>query len=66
MKNDEKKIKKAAELLSERVDALEVSLLMILNSLSNTKTFEMNNEKYNVIGMIPETTLKLIEKIIIK
>jgi len=66
MKEDRKKVKKGTEQLSERVDSLEVSLLMLLNSLRGTKSFEVNGDMYNVIGKIPETTLKMIESIIVK
>jgi len=62
----EKKIKKASEQLSERVDALEITLLMLINSLRNVKSFEVDGEKYSVTGQIPETTLKMIEGIIVK
>ena len=64
MDNDKKKIKKATEQLSERVDALEITLLMLLNSVRNVKSFEVDGIRYNVIGQIPETTLDIIERII--
>jgi len=66
MKEEKKKVKKATEQLSERVDALEIALLVILNSIRNTKSFEVDGDTYNVIGQIPETTLKMIENIIVK
>jgi len=63
---DKKKVKKATEQLSERVDALEITLLMLLNSLRNVKSFELDGETYNVVGRIPEVTLKMMEDIIVK
>lgn len=66
MKEDDKIVKKRNEQLSERVDSLEVSLLMLLNSLRDTKSFEVDGDTYNVIRKIPETTLKMIESIIVK
>ena len=66
MNNEVKTKKKTTEQkLSERVDALEISLLMLLNSLRNTKSFEIDGEKFNVIGNVPVTTLKMIESILI-
>ena len=66
MDTDKKKVKKATEQLSERVDALEISLLMLLNSVRNVKSFKVDGKEYNVIGTIPETTLKMIESIVVK
>jgi len=66
MNTDDKKVKKATEQLSERVDALEITMLMIINSLSSVKSFELDGEEYNVVGKIPVTTLKMMESIIIK
>jgi len=66
MDTDKKKVKKATEQLSERVDALEITLLMLINSLSSVKSFELDGVIYNVVGRIPETTLKMMESIIIK
>lgn len=66
METDKKKVKKATEQLSERVDALEITLLMLINSLSGVKSFEIDGVEYNVVGKIPETTLKMIESIIVK
>ena len=66
MNTDKKKVKNATEQLSERVDILEVSLLLILNSLRNVKNFELDGEEYNVIGRIPETTFEILEKMISK
>lgn len=66
MDTDKKKVKKAKEHLSERIDALEISLLMLLNSLSNVKKFELDGEEYNVVGKIPETTLHALESILVR
>jgi len=66
MNTDNKKVKKATEQLSERVDALEITLLMLINSLSSVKSFELDGVRYNVVGQIPETTLMMMESIIIK
>jgi len=66
MDTDKKKVKKATEQLSERVDALEISLLMVINSLRGVKSFDLDGVTYNVVGKIPETTLKMIESIIVR
>ena len=66
MVNDKKKVKKATEQLSERVDALEITLLMVINSLRNVKSFELDGDEYNVVGKIPETTLMMMESILVK
>lgn len=66
MDGDKHKVKKTTERLSERVDALEVALLMLLNSIRNVKSFEVDGDRYNVIGQIPEQTLTMVENIIIK
>jgi hypothetical protein len=66
MEKDSKIVKKATEQLSERVDALEIALLMVLNSLRNVKSFELEGKEYNLIGKIPESTFETIEKIISK
>jgi len=63
---EKKKVKKATEQISERVDALEITLLMLINSLSSVKSFELDGTTYNVVGKIPETTLKMMESIIVK
>lgn len=66
MENNKVKVKKASEQLAERVDALEISLLMLLNSLTMVKSFKIEDKEFNVIGRIPEKTIKMIEKIIVK
>ena len=63
---DRTKVKKISEKLSERIDALEISLLMLLNNLSLVKTFKVGEKEFNVIGKIPEKTIKMIESIIVK
>ena len=60
------KEKSVNEQLSARVDALEIALLMLLNSLQDIRSFSLGNKDYQVIRRIPKTTLKMIEKIIIK
>ena len=66
MNTDKKKVKKATEQISERVDALEITLLMLINSLSGVKSFELDGEEYTVVGKIPETTLMMMESILVK
>ncbi len=66
MENNKVKVKKVSEQLAERVDALEISLLMLLNSLTMVKSFKIEDKEFNVIGRIPEKTIKMIEKIIVK
>jgi len=66
MVNDKKKVKKSTEQLSEREDALEITLLMIINSLRGVKSFELDGEEYTVVGKIPETTLMMMESILVK
>lgn len=66
MEKDNKLVKKETEQLSDRVDALEIAMLMLVNSLTIVKSFELEGERYNVIGRIPEITLKMIESIIVK
>ena len=59
-------IKKDTDQLSERIDALEIVLLMFINSMQGVKVFEIDGVSYNVIGSIPKATLKMMEQIIVK
>ena len=56
--------KGSLESLSERIDALEVSFLLLLNSLRNVKQIDTSEEKSVLIQQIPESTLEIIESIL--
>lgn len=64
--NNTETVKNKNEKLSERVDSLEIALLLILNSLTSVKSFKIDDVEYNVIGKIPMKTMQMIESIIVK
>ena len=50
--------------LLERVSALEITIIMLLNSLRRNKEIEIDGIKYRVMDSISDKELDVIEKII--
>lgn len=50
--------------LLERVSALEITIIMLLNSMRRNKEIDVNGTRYRVMNSISDKELDIIEKII--